>query len=152
MAADPRFLAWRHVRGVPCFVCDGSGVRMYSSTATWRGGMGGSAMTVDVCDRCWGSGDAERSFVNLRKMRDDEERRVAERAVTLLMDRAGSRLGSAREAVLTLAAEIDRLCGGRKSRPEFFRAVAASLAKTLRLGVERGDEERAARAKGGGDG
>ncbi len=39
-----------------CDRCGGLGVRDYASTSTWRGGPGGSAMTRDVCDQCWGSG------------------------------------------------------------------------------------------------
>src|SRR6185436_16912885 len=39
-----------------CLSCGGFGVRVYGSTATWRGGIGGQALTNDVCDKCWGSG------------------------------------------------------------------------------------------------
>ncbi len=41
-----------------CRDCGGWGVKLYGSTATWRGGVGGAAMTSDVCNKCWGSGDA----------------------------------------------------------------------------------------------
>lgn len=41
-----------------CTGCGGLGVKTYSSTATWRGGIGGQAMTEDVCNVCWGSGNA----------------------------------------------------------------------------------------------
>ena len=50
-------------RGVPedrvCEKCHGFGARTYSSTATWRGGVGGMTITTDVCDRCWGSGRSD---------------------------------------------------------------------------------------------
>ena len=60
---------WRHRYGATCrdFLvdgecaceeCGGSGYRVYDSTATWREGAGGSTMTTDVCDKCWGSGDS----------------------------------------------------------------------------------------------
>lgn len=47
------------LRGVqtPCERCSGFGYRAYGSTSTWRGGIGGSAITGGVCDHCWGSGD-----------------------------------------------------------------------------------------------
>ncbi len=65
---------WHFVsqRGVyiPCSYCHGLGTRTYGSTATWYGGIGGAAMTTDVCDKCWGSGDASRSWVNLRKLKE----------------------------------------------------------------------------------
>lgn len=59
----------RH-RGVetPCPACKGLGARMYSSGATWRGGMGVASMTYDVCDTCWGSGDKHRHGVNIREL------------------------------------------------------------------------------------
>jgi hypothetical protein len=68
------------IRGVkaPCPKCDGFGVRAYASTATWRGGMGGSAITDDVCDSCWGSGDAKRPWTDLRKIQAQFEKMTAE--------------------------------------------------------------------------
>lgn len=62
------------VRGVrdPCETCLGVGVQLYSSTATWKGGIGGCAMTTDVCDKCWGSGDKYRPGFDQRAMRDDK--------------------------------------------------------------------------------
>ena len=71
------FKDWLEQRGVdaPCIACDGFGVRMYGSTATWRGGVGGQTMTQDVCDKCWGSGDANRIWPSHRK---SEPQRSAE--------------------------------------------------------------------------
>jgi len=62
--------ALREYRGVesPCRVCGGTGVCSYASTATWRSGAGGCAITSDVCDRCWGSGDETRSWTDLRAL------------------------------------------------------------------------------------
>lgn len=50
-----------------CQPCGGIGVRIYGSTSTWRGGIGGCAMTNDVCDRCWGSGDKTRPWPAWRR-------------------------------------------------------------------------------------
>lgn len=51
-------LDWRDIQpGVECAECGGSGIKTYGSTATWRGGAGGAAITTDVCDHCWGSGN-----------------------------------------------------------------------------------------------
>ena len=52
----------------PCEPCHGLGVRAYGSTATWRGGAGGMAITSDVCDRCWGSGTADRPWPSHRHL------------------------------------------------------------------------------------
>ena len=54
---------------IPCEGCKGLGTRTYSTTSTWRGGIGGATITTDVCDKCWGSGDKYKHWVNLRKMR-----------------------------------------------------------------------------------
>lgn len=51
-----------------CEPCHGLGVRAYGSTATWRGSAGGMAITSDVCDRCWGSGNADRPWPSHRNL------------------------------------------------------------------------------------
>jgi len=64
-----QMLEWRGIdlhQETPCKNCGGSGVTAYASTSTWRGGIGGTAITVDVCDKCWGSGVASRPWFNLR--------------------------------------------------------------------------------------
>lgn len=57
-------------RGVTteCNRCSGYGVITYGSCSTWRRGISGQVMTSDVCDKCWGSGDSERPWINLRKL------------------------------------------------------------------------------------
>jgi len=62
-----RRLAWRGVRS-PCPKCTGAGRRGYPGGQTWRGGMGTTLVTWDVCDGCWGSGDADAPGVDLRAM------------------------------------------------------------------------------------
>lgn len=51
----------------PCTRCNGYGVRLYGNTSTWRHTIGGAAMTTDVCDLCWGSGDDRCPNEALRK-------------------------------------------------------------------------------------
>ncbi len=65
-----QFLRWRGItsRETECKDCGGSGRKMYSNTATWRGGMGGCTMTPDVCNKCWGTGCNERTGADLAKM------------------------------------------------------------------------------------
>ncbi len=56
-----------------CHPCHGLGVRAYANTTTWRGGIGGQAITSGVCDTCWGSGKhdypwpSHREFEQLKK-------------------------------------------------------------------------------------
>lgn len=65
-----RFLAWRGLAedATPCKACGGGGSRAYGSSATWHGGAGGQTVTNDVCDKCWGSGDAASPWFNLRRL------------------------------------------------------------------------------------
>lgn len=74
-------------RGVtnPCPRCCGSGAFAYGSISTWKGGAGGQMITRDVCDQCWGSGEAGAPWTNLREMRArifELERRLS-KAVTV---------------------------------------------------------------------
>jgi len=69
----PRMLEWRGVE-TPCKRCGGSGRIGYANTATWRGGIGGSMMTADVCNGCWGTGDEHRKGVDLRKVSFEDTR------------------------------------------------------------------------------
>lgn len=57
-----------HLSGVACKACDGYGQRAYTSTALWRGGVGGQAMTGGVCDKCWGTGRTDETGPDLRSM------------------------------------------------------------------------------------
>lgn len=45
-----------------CEECSGSGVKVYGNTSTYHGGIGGSSITMGVCDHCWGSGDKHRPW------------------------------------------------------------------------------------------
>ena len=52
-----------------CSACHGRGRREYPDTSTWRGGgYAGQAITVDICDRCWGTGDEGRPGTDLRAL------------------------------------------------------------------------------------
>ena len=53
-----RFLQYRAI-GVPCKKCSGVGKITYGNTSTFMHGLGGQAITNDVCDHCWGTGDEQ---------------------------------------------------------------------------------------------
>lgn len=62
-------LEWRCIDPMAdkvCKRCYGAGTTVYGSTSTWRGGIGGQAMTADVCDQCWGSGLADKPWPSHR--------------------------------------------------------------------------------------
>lgn len=58
----------KKISGLGCPRCHGRGYRTYSSGATWRGGMGTTSASRDVCDQCWGSGLSETTGTNLRQV------------------------------------------------------------------------------------
>ena len=61
-------LNWRGIREEDaCRECGGSGMVAYGSTSTWRGGIGGQAITNDVCNKCWGSGNQYRPWPSHRR-------------------------------------------------------------------------------------
>ena len=62
-----------------CSACNGSGYKLYGSTATWHDYfIAGCAMTWDICNECWGSGDTDNPWLNLKlldiKMQEAEQR------------------------------------------------------------------------------
>jgi hypothetical protein len=64
------FKSWRNIETL-CTVCSGAGVRAYSSTTGWHGGIGGQMMISGVCDHCWGSGDEHRHGADLRRIESE---------------------------------------------------------------------------------
>jgi len=69
----------------PCNHCNGSGYKLYGSGATWQKDafIASTAMTPDICDKCWGSGDCKNSWLNLRKL--GVERKEAGRRIHKLV-------------------------------------------------------------------
>ncbi len=57
-----------HLSGIGCVDCSGTGAKTYGSTATWRGGIGGAAMTSGACDKCWGTGRTDKTGIDLRRL------------------------------------------------------------------------------------
>ena len=91
----------------PCESCRGTGWLMYSNTSGWRRGVGGAAMTWDQCEHCWGSGDADRPWPNLREL--SQARKEADEDEVLTWFRAWSGLRSMRASDEAIWAEIMRV-------------------------------------------
>lgn len=156
-AAEMRstFLRWRGVE-TPCVACNGFGVRQYSSTATWRKGVGGSALAIDVCDVCWGSGDMHRHGADLRAMESEilSSKRAAlyEAFVAHIAKATGATLealGGPSRAALEMAAELITKESRRRNLPEWARGfwgqrameyTAAALREAATFGKKEGHE------------
>jgi hypothetical protein len=149
------FLEWRGIEA-PCATCDGSGVRVYGSTATWRGGVGGQAVTTGVCDACWGSGDMHRRGANLRAMesaiRNAKRAALYEAFVGHIAKATGATLealGAPSRAALEMAAELITKESRRRNLPEWARGfwgqrameyTAAALREASTFGKKEGHE------------
>lgn len=141
MTADElrhRLLDWRGVAD-PCLRCAGAGNVTYGNGSTWRGGMGAAASTLDVCDACWGTGDRYRHGVNLRQLRDEDDKRVADRAIRALEDATGA--GHRGRDTIDLMLEFDKILDRRKPPPSLF---VSSMLLSIRNLIARslGAQER----------
>lgn len=133
MDIDPRVLNARGVE-VACPVCKGLGVRLYANGSTWRGGMGTNMYCRDVCDTCWGSGDANRHWQNLRDLDKEIEEMVAKMAGEYLARRCGAGLRAMRPAIYALADKLPRVPD--KDGVPGFHVLKCALAEALREMVE----------------
>ena len=87
--------ALAYIKGIesPCPACGGIGQRAYASTATWHGGIGGQMITNGICDRCWGSGDDNRHWINLRVLNSILTKEQKEKLYSVESLRAGKEVG-----------------------------------------------------------
>ncbi len=131
-------LEWRGIIE-PCEACHGSGGRVYASTSTWRGGIGGSSLTHGVCDVCWGSVDASAPWTNLRAMELTTHERIEIRASSLFSESIGVRFDACRVAAGEVADELEKIARKRSASDEKKR-VAAALPAMLRKVCHRTEE------------
>lgn len=84
----------RHLDDPPrdCAACSGQGRRLYGSTGTWRGGIGGMCMTTGQCDVCWGSGSQSRPWPNVRELEQRERELTEEQVAAWLARQSGATL------------------------------------------------------------
>jgi len=61
---------------IVCPKCNGRGKIVYSNTSTYMHGIGGQALTEDLCEVCWGSGRKDQIWTNVRELKK-EVRRMA---------------------------------------------------------------------------
>jgi len=141
IAPTTALLALRHIN-TPCSRCKGTGGYWYGSTSTWRKGVGGCAMTWDVCDACWGSGDAARHWTDLRALQAGEDERVNDEVWSYFAHGIGANLRGMVPALEAIAGELERMSKGRKTRPEWFFDACKILGKRLRSGLEAGQKQR----------
>lgn len=93
---------WRHI-DQPCSRCSGAGGVMYSSGATWRGGMGTASSAWDICDVCWGSGDESRPWSDQRKLEAELAAERIRSSLRWLWDASGLRFDVLQASIKELA-------------------------------------------------
>jgi hypothetical protein len=122
---------YRCVR-IACHKCGGSGVVLYGSTATWSGGIGGAAMTNDVCDHCWGSGDEHRHWTDLRQLEENQRAAITKEAGLYLCRWLGLNKGETDESLQELAVELEKMSRGRKQRSRWYYHTCDRLSQILK--------------------
>lgn len=104
-------------------------------------------MTDGVCDVCWGSGNKNRPWGNLRAMEARYDADLSAEAIGLLERSAGCGLMTchgAIEAVCQLLEDASKPTR-RKPRPSWFDETCQVLARVLRAGVEARKEQEVAK-------
>lgn len=67
--AAHEMLAIAHqLKGVACCSCNGHGETIYGDTSGWMRTGGGQMVTSGVCERCWGTGRADRTGPDLSRI------------------------------------------------------------------------------------
>ena len=133
-ATIEELMEWRGIEK-PCARCDGTGWHVYGSTSTWRGGIGGHAMTPDVCDACWGSGDAGHPWTDLRALEAKHREARARKALDEMVERFRFKGEYMRADVRALADLLDAIGEGRIGRGKVLRGArefARALASMIR--------------------
>lgn len=109
----------------PCKACQGWGRRWYSHGSTWRGGVGTCSFEQDVCDICWGSGDAGKPFEDRRKLEESCRERLRTATLYDWLRRDFAPVGSlddeARWMLGELLAFLGKLERRRKPAPTFWQ-------------------------------
>lgn len=137
-----------HMRGVdePCSVCHGFGTRQYSSTATWHGGVGGAAMTVDVCDTCWGTGDEFRHGADLRAASLQRRQWEDSQCLQYFARKIGCTLSMTHDHMIAIAEILEREERRRKTPFDhdnggfWWRGTLKMVASGIRSIVGSGEE------------
>ncbi len=131
-----------------CEPCAGFGVRLYSHGSTWRGGMSTVGFRHDICDECWGSGNREQPWRNLRTLEEDIREQVAAAAVDALARSAGATFQSesTKTSVRLIISYLNNIQHKKKigntevaSAGVWFGPLANGLANQLRRAL--GDPE-----------
>ena len=90
-----------HLFGIACPGCSGMGRKTYADTTGWAGGVGGQAMTVGVCDVCWGTGRTDRTGI--------DRHRLSFLLAEVMLDSSGALSDEAKRTMIDrITAELNR--------------------------------------------
>lgn len=118
--------------GVACGRCCGAGEYMYSSGATWRGGVGTCSFQDDVCDLCWGTGRTDKKGADLRALEGAVEEAKKQNTVEYLGWRFGTQFSDVAEMLPDIADKLERSRWGRAQRVYGLQEAARCVADVLR--------------------
>lgn len=79
----------RQRSGRHCEKCRGEGVLNYGHTSGWRGGVGVSSPTYDLCDTCWGTGRSDLVGEDLRAQRERVKQLEAQASLRWFVEKVG---------------------------------------------------------------
>jgi hypothetical protein len=111
-------------------------------------------MTQDVCDACWGSGDSQRLWTDLRKLSAIRSDWEADQCMRWLASRCGASLSTFRPLLRALAAVVAKEARRRTLPPGlsdqlfWYRNAAESIADVMTSMCDA--SERAEERKKGG--
>jgi hypothetical protein len=108
--------------------------------------MGGASMTQDVCHFCWGSGDEDNHWVDLKKLRNEENHRVLVAAADLFRQRCGFGMTVMNAGLEEMVKELEVMERQRRARPQGFDTIVRCLKKLLQDFVVASKAEEVARS------
>lgn len=111
-----QFLERRDIE-TSCPRCGGFGVCAYGNTSTWHGGIGGNMICNDICSTCWGSGDKNKPWLDLRTLKNERQNWEKDQCLQYLADRLGCGLPSLRTRVQQLS-DLCRKQASKRKLPE----------------------------------
>ena len=116
---------------IACPRCKGKASIAYSNTATWRGGMGGAALTSDICNLCWGTGRSDKTGTDLKALLVYQDNQAREASLEWFKAKIGANFSSTRKQFPALADKLRKIKPSLKGQDFWLKYAANVIAETL---------------------